>query len=60
MDLKLGTSPTDEEQLLRLCREVIANSVVTGHPHFHNQLYGGTDPYGLVGALITEALNTNQ
>ncbi|KAL0269385.1 UNVERIFIED_CONTAM: hypothetical protein PYX00_007139 [Menopon gallinae] len=60
MDLELGSDPADEDHLLQLCREVIANSVVTGHPHFHNQLYGGTDPYGLVGSVITEALNTNQ
>ena len=45
---------------MKLCEDVIKNSVLTNHPHFHNQLYGGTDPYGLVGGFITEALNTNQ
>jgi len=46
-------------ELLRLCHDVVDYSVHTCHPHFKNQLYGGTDPYGLAGAWLAEALNTN-
>jgi hypothetical protein len=46
-------------EILRLCRVVVEYSVQTCHPHFKNQLYGGTDPYGLAGAWLAEALNTN-
>lgn len=46
-------------EILRLCHDVVEYSVQTCHPHFKNQLYGGIDPYGLAGAWLAEALNTN-
>ncbi|GFG39120.1 hypothetical protein Cfor_10599 [Coptotermes formosanus] len=46
-------------ELLRLCHDIVDYSVQTCHPHFKNQLYGGTDPYGLAAAWLAEALNTN-
>jgi hypothetical protein len=46
-------------EILRLYRDVVNYSVQTCHPHFKNQLYGGIDPYGLAGAWLAEALNTN-
>ncbi|KAI5707065.1 hypothetical protein M8J75_014081 [Diaphorina citri] len=61
LDLSLGDEGTgDDARLLHICRQVIHFSVKTGHRHFLNQLYGGLDPYGLAGAWISEALNTNQ
>ncbi|KAL1461854.1 hypothetical protein WDU94_013721 [Cyamophila willieti] len=61
LDLTLGDEGAgDDASLIQLCRQVIHFSVKTGHRHFLNQLYGGLDPYGLAGAWISEALNTNQ
>nr|CAD7453869.1 unnamed protein product [Timema tahoe] len=60
LPLELGPTPSSDEALLSLCQDVIKYSVKTSHHHFHNQLYSGTDPYGLAGAWLTEALNTNQ
>ncbi|KAG8189618.1 hypothetical protein JTE90_018972 [Oedothorax gibbosus] len=31
-----------------------------GHPMFVSRLYQGVDGYGMAGAWLTEALNTNQ
>ncbi|XP_068082612.1 acidic amino acid decarboxylase GADL1 [Anabrus simplex] len=60
LSLDLEERGSGDEKLLSLSREVIQYSVKTNHPNFHNQLYAGVDPYGYAGALITEALNTNQ
>ncbi|XP_054270734.1 cysteine sulfinic acid decarboxylase-like [Macrosteles quadrilineatus] len=57
---ELGVAASTEEKLVEAMREVIQHSVKTHHPLFLNQLYGGTDPYGLAAAWLTEALNTNQ
>ncbi|XP_050355163.1 glutamate decarboxylase 1 isoform X2 [Nymphalis io] len=35
-------------------------SVKTNKATFRNQLFGGTDPYGLAGSWISEAFNTSQ
>ncbi|KAH8305844.1 hypothetical protein KR059_012769, partial [Drosophila kikkawai] len=40
-----------------LCQQVIHYSVKTSHGRFHNQLFGQLDPFGLAGAVITEAMN---
>ncbi|XP_065343083.1 cysteine sulfinic acid decarboxylase-like [Cloeon dipterum] len=60
IDFSLGQNGCTDEELLSLVRHTIRRSVDTGHPHFYNQLYGGTDPYGLAGAWVSEACNTNQ
>ncbi|XP_049530222.1 cysteine sulfinic acid decarboxylase [Anopheles darlingi] len=52
--------PSSEATIERIIRQVLHYSVRTGHPHFHNQLFAGVDPYGLTGSWITEALNTSQ
>ncbi|XP_072759805.1 acidic amino acid decarboxylase GADL1 [Anoplolepis gracilipes] len=49
-----------KQQLKSLIRQIIQYSVKTSSPHFHNQLYGGVDKYGLVGSWLTEVLNTSQ
>ncbi|XP_063231452.1 LOW QUALITY PROTEIN: acidic amino acid decarboxylase GADL1-like [Bacillus rossius redtenbacheri] len=59
ISLQLG-SPTPDDTLFSTCEDIVKYSVRTRHHHFHNQLYAGTDPYGLFGAWLTEALNTNQ
>ncbi|XP_046397903.1 cysteine sulfinic acid decarboxylase-like [Ischnura elegans] len=60
LDIPDGGKGMSEERLLSKLSDIIKGSVKTSHPHFYNQLYGGLDPYGLAGAWITEALNTNQ
>lgn len=53
------TTP-DLLKLRAICEQVIRYSVKTGHPQFHNQLFGALDPFGLAGSWITDALNTSQ
>lgn len=63
IDFKIPDATTmsaDLNEIRSICRQVIKYSVKTGHPHFHNQLFGGVDPFGLAGSWITEALNTSQ
>ena len=60
LHLELGVATTDEDELLAQARDVVRYSVRTGHPHFHNQLFGAADPFGVAGAWISEALNTSQ
>lgn len=52
--------PASKAELTAAIEDVVKFSVKTGHPLFLNQLYSGMDPYGLAGAWLTEALNTNQ
>ncbi|KAG7309279.1 hypothetical protein JYU34_005219 [Plutella xylostella] len=49
-----------DDRLETIVRQVLQYSVKTGKPTFRNQLYGGTDPYSLAGAVIAEAFNTSQ
>ncbi|CAB0033009.1 unnamed protein product [Trichogramma brassicae] len=63
--LKDFPSNLDEEgvpqnEVKRIASLIVQYSVRTFSPHFHNQLYAGTDIYGLAGAWLTEALNTSQ
>ncbi|XP_022221014.2 cysteine sulfinic acid decarboxylase [Drosophila obscura] len=44
-------------EIEQLCQSVIQYSVKTSHGRFYNQLFGQVDPFGLAGALITEAMN---
>ncbi|KAI5644899.1 pyridoxal-dependent decarboxylase conserved domain-containing protein [Phthorimaea operculella] len=59
LDLEV-TDGCNDKELEKVIRQVLAYSVKTNKPTFRNQLYGGTDPYGLAGAWITEAFNTSQ
>lgn len=59
LDLEIDKEPVSHEKLLELGKKVIDSSVVSGHPHFFNQLYTGIDPYSLFGAWLTEVLNCN-
>ncbi|KAK3092362.1 hypothetical protein FSP39_001932 [Pinctada imbricata] len=60
IDLQLNEDETKDEDLLKICKDVIQYSVKTGHPRFFNQLFGGLDEYSLGGAWLTEVLNTSQ
>ena len=42
-----------------LLEKVVKYSVKTCHSHFYNQLYHGSDPAGLAGQWLSDALNTN-
>ncbi|XP_017059775.1 cysteine sulfinic acid decarboxylase [Drosophila ficusphila] len=58
--INLKVRETEERTLAEieeLCQQVIHYSVKTSHGRFHNQLFGQLDPFGLAGALITEAMN---
>lgn len=59
IDLHLSETPSDNNQLIEACRDIIKYSVRTGHPYFYNQLFGGMDMYGMAGAWLTESLNTS-
>lgn len=57
--LEISRHPTPKEELKDICDKVIQYSVKTCHPAFYNQLYHGTDEYGVAGSWLTDALNTN-
>ena len=52
VSLRLGTDdgPASTEQLLEALQLTLRYSVRTSHPLFLNQLYGGPEPAGIVGA----------
>ncbi|XP_028156365.1 glutamate decarboxylase 1-like isoform X2 [Ostrinia furnacalis] len=54
------TEGVNDQELESCVRQVLQHSVKTGRSTFRNQLYGGTDIYGLSGAWISEAFNTSQ
>ncbi|XP_045504214.1 glutamate decarboxylase 1 [Colias croceus] len=54
------SEPVADQELEQSVRNVLQYSVKTNKHTFKNQLYGGTDPYGLAGAWIAEAFNTSQ
>ncbi|XP_055305528.1 cysteine sulfinic acid decarboxylase [Sitodiplosis mosellana] len=60
IDLSVPKEGTTPENIRKICETVIKYSLKTSHPHFHNQLFGAVDPYGLSAAWITDALNTSQ
>jgi glutamate/tyrosine decarboxylase-like PLP-dependent enzyme len=58
-DVSLGTNGVAVEDLLPILESCLRYSVRTGHPQFLNQLYGGFDRVGLVGDLVSSAVNTS-
>ncbi|XP_050355162.1 glutamate decarboxylase 1 isoform X1 [Nymphalis io] len=58
-DLDIST-PASDYELERTVRKMLQYSVKTNKATFRNQLFGGTDPYGLAGSWISEAFNTSQ
>jgi len=59
MDLAVAREPASRATLEAAIDKAIQYSVRTTHRHFYNQLYHGVDGYGLAGAWLTDALNTN-
>lgn len=55
----IGKQRNDDE-IEKLCRDVIKFSVKTNNRNCHNQLFGGLNVYGLAGEWMTSALNTGQ
>ncbi|KAJ8681904.1 hypothetical protein QAD02_017696 [Eretmocerus hayati] len=56
----LGEEGANPEEVGRIVRQILHYSVRTFSPHFHNQLFAGTEIHGLAGSWLTEALNTSQ
>lgn len=52
--------PLDDNVVEKLCRDVIKYATKTNNRNFHNQLFGGSDFYGVAAEWITSALNTSQ
>lgn len=59
LQLEIRKGPSSHKELLDICKTVIDYSVKTSNPRFFNQLYSGTNVYGLAGSWISDALNTN-
>ncbi|XP_015181211.1 PREDICTED: acidic amino acid decarboxylase GADL1 [Polistes dominula] len=57
---KLSQDGSTPEAMDTVIRKIIKYSVKTFSPNFHNQLFAGVDKYGMVGAWLTEILNTSQ
>jgi glutamate/tyrosine decarboxylase-like PLP-dependent enzyme len=60
IDFSLTESCANLDELEAICRNVIKYSIKTNSGKFHNQLYGGTDLFGLGATWLSESLNTNQ
>ncbi|XP_044256502.1 acidic amino acid decarboxylase GADL1 isoform X1 [Tribolium madens] len=60
IDLSLTDPCANLEELEAVCKDIIKYSIKTNSAKFHNQLYGGTDLYGLGATWLAESLNTNQ
>ncbi|KAL1516799.1 hypothetical protein ABEB36_000654 [Hypothenemus hampei] len=56
-DFTLKNKASSHEDLKNIVKDIVKYSVKTGHPYFVNQLFSSVDPYGLIGQLITDALN---
>merc|ERR1712156_1389304 len=59
LPLSIGRQGCSDEELQEISEAVVKYSVKTCHPHFYNQLYHGADEYGVAGAWLSDALNTN-
>ncbi|RZB39942.1 glutamate decarboxylase-like protein 1 [Asbolus verrucosus] len=60
IDFSLTKRCANLDELEATCRKIIKYSVKTNSAKFHNQLYGGTDLFGLGATWLSESLNTNQ
>jgi glutamate/tyrosine decarboxylase-like PLP-dependent enzyme len=50
-------SKLNEDELIETANKAIKYSVHSGHPHYYNTLFGGTNEYALSGEYISNALN---
>lgn len=49
----------DENQIKKDILYFLEKSVRTGHPHFHNQLYGGFNLWAFLGEILTALTSTS-
>ncbi|XP_017889886.1 glutamate decarboxylase 1 [Ceratina calcarata] len=60
LSIELSEEPSSENEIETAIRKTVRYSVKTFSPHFHNQLFAGTDDYGLAGSWLTDALSSSQ
>lgn len=57
-DFKIDDSiPATDFEIIEYCKKMIEFSVRTGHPNYHNTLFGGFSEYALIGDYIQSTLN---
>lgn len=49
--------PATDYEILEYCKKMLEFSVRTGHPNYHNTLFGGFSEYALIGDYIQSTLN---
>jgi glutamate/tyrosine decarboxylase-like PLP-dependent enzyme len=59
IDMTVQDGARSYDDLVAACREILAYSVKTGHPHFHNQLFAACKPAALCGEFVTAAANAS-
>lgn len=47
----------ERDEIVKHVKDILAESVMSGHKHFHNQLYSGYDMYAVVGDMMASNLN---
>lgn len=58
-DFGLKTKARTAEEVLADMKMFLQHSVRTGHPHFHNQLYGGLNFWAFLGEVLTALTSTS-
>lgn len=57
-DFRIDDSiPATDYEITEYCKKMIELSVRTGHPNYHNTLFGGFSEYALIGDYIQSTLN---
>ncbi|CAL1542704.1 unnamed protein product [Lymnaea stagnalis] len=59
INFEIKSTPSDHQELLAEIKKILKYSIKSGHPHFHNMLYAGLDPYSQAGSWVTDAVNNN-
>ncbi len=59
LDLSLGDDGRPVSELMPLLESYLRYAVRSGHPQFHNQLWGGFDPAGFLGDVFASLANTS-
>lgn len=59
LDLSLPDIGVSDHELKKDITDFLTYSVKTGHPHFHNQLYGGFNFWAFIGEILTALTSTS-
>lgn len=59
LKLVIAKNGASKEEILNDIKNYLELSVRTGHPHFHNQLYGGFNFWAFLGEVITALTSTS-